>query len=118
MKSMPSVSIHIYVSRTAEVCQLYITKCEQFSLPRTINEILCINFDALTSQNRVITLGITTFNVKNFYVLPTSALVVSGFQNKPTNTSLTERFLINETECVYCAVQTEYLDIIQVSFRL
>ena len=84
MKSMPSVSIHIYVSRTPEVCQLYITKCKRFSLPRTISEILCINFDALTSQNRVITLCNTMFNVKNFYVLPTSSLVLSGLQNKPT----------------------------------
>ena len=61
------------------------------------------------------------FNIQLFYVLPTQTVFMCFVwiweQRLFPYTALTDWF-VQETECVYCAVRTESLYIIQVDLRL
>jgi hypothetical protein len=67
----------------------------------------------------MLTLCTTRFNVKKFYILSKQCVSVSyGTENKQRlfpYTTLAECFFLPEVEFVYCAVRTEYLNIIQVT---
>jgi len=71
------------------------------------------SFPCLTLQSSVVTMCTAMLNTQNLYVLPTQC-VAYGSQTKQRLfpvTALTDWFFITETESVYCAVRTGYLNI-------
>ena len=68
---------------------------------------------SLTSQSLVLILRTTRFNPRKFYVLPHLYVFCADLTKKTAIISLYSvccLVFITETECVYCAVRTEYLN--------
>ena len=61
------------------------------------------------------------YNIQQFYVLPTYCIYVFYVDLRTEIISLYNinwLVFITETKCVYCAVRTGYLNVIQVNFSL
>ena len=85
------------------------------------HEEILVHIACLTLQSLLVTLGISEFNVQNFYVLPTECICVLCMDLRK-NSDVTPYIinwlnLISETECVYCAVRGESLNINYINLR-
>ena len=70
----------------------------------------------------MVTIYTTRFKIKKFYVLPTQDIYVFCVDLRTNSDyfplNLNWLVFLIETECVYCAVRTECLNIIRVKLRL